>query len=162
MAIYTVHAPPAGDRRAADPAAFAFVKEGFCWPALVIPALWLLYRRMWLVFLAYLVVTLALGRLGQDFGDGITGAILVFAWLLFAIEANGLRRWTLERNGWRLIGVAEGSRLADAEQRFYAGWVADGGKIPTLPAAPPPPPPRPPSAEAGHVVGLFPMPERGA
>jgi hypothetical protein len=160
MTIYTVHAPPAGDRRAADPAAFVFIKEGFCWPALFVAIPWMVYRRMWLVLLGYLVVSLGLGWLGDGSGEAITGFVLVLAALLFATEANGLRRWTLERNGWRLIGVAEGSRVADAERRFYAGWVAAGAKMPVAPA--PPPPPRAPSPEAGHVVGLFPMPERGS
>ena len=155
MTIYTVHAPPAGDKGAADPTRFAFIKEGFCWPALFFPGLWILFRRLWLVLLGFLIVALGLGKLGDALGGPFPGAILVLAWLLFAIEANGLRRWTLERNGWRLIGVAEGGRLREAERRFFSSWIASGARIPAVPV--PPPPPTKPSAEAGHVVGLFPV-----
>ena len=97
MTMFTVHAPPVGDRRATDPAAFVFIKEGFCWPALVVPLLWILYRRLWLVLLGYLVASLGLGRLSVELGDALGGLIIVLASLLFACEANGLRRWTLER-----------------------------------------------------------------
>jgi hypothetical protein len=157
MKIYTVHAPPAGDKGAADPTRFAFVKEGFCWPALFVPVLWILYRRLWMVLLIVLVVTLVLGSLGDRLGGPVPGAIYALASLLFAFEANGLRRWTLERRGWRLIGVARGGRLAEAEQRFFSAWVATGARLPAA-AAPPPPPPATPSPEAGQVVGLFPAP----
>jgi hypothetical protein len=156
MTIYTVHAPPPGSKRAGDPTRFAFVKEGFCWPALFFPGLWILVRRLWLVLLGFLAVSLAIGKLGESFGRPLSGAVFFLALLLFAIEANGLRRWTLERNGWRLIGVAEGGRLREAERRFFASWIASGAKVPAAPA-PPPPPPTKPSAEAGHVVGLFPV-----
>jgi hypothetical protein len=160
MTIYTVHAPPAGDRRAMDPTAFAFVKEGFCWPALFFPFVWILYRRLWLVLLGYLVVTLALARFGAALGEPVQGSAALLAWLLFALEANGLRRWTLERNGWRLVGVASGTRLSDAEQRFFPAWIAAGAKVPAAPSAPPPP--QKPSAEAGEVLGLFPVAGGGA
>ena len=45
MRAYTVHAPP--DEPAA-PERFAFVKDGFSWPALFVPILWILWHRLWL------------------------------------------------------------------------------------------------------------------
>jgi hypothetical protein len=156
MRVYTVHAPPVGDHRAADPAAFVFIKEGFCWPALFFPGLWILFRRLWLVFLGFLIVTFGLGWLGDELGGPLPGTIFILAWLLFAIEANGIRRWTLERRGWRPVGVATGTRVGDAEQSFFPAWIAAGGKVPDPPA--PVTPAQKPSAEAGEVIGLFPVP----
>jgi hypothetical protein len=156
MRIHTVHAPPAGDRRAADPAAFVFIKEGFCWPALFFPVIWLVWRRLWLVLLAFLIVSFGLGWLGSKLEGPLPGTIMLLAWLLFALEANGLRRWTLERLGWRPVGVAAGTRVGDAEASFFPAFVAAGSKIPDPPA--PPPPASKPSAEAGEVIGLFPVP----
>ena len=58
MALYTVFAPPPEPGETApDPVRFVFVKDGFCWPALFIPELWLLFRRMWLVFVLYLAAS---------------------------------------------------------------------------------------------------------
>ena len=47
----------------------------------------------------------------------------------FALEANGLRRWTLERRGYVLVGVVEGRTLEEAERRFFA----EAGATPTSP-----------------------------
>jgi hypothetical protein len=165
MRIYTVHAAPGGDGTAtADPIRFVFIKEGFCWPALFIPELWLLFRRMWLVLVLYIAANAAAVALMRPGNAAAISLILVLARLLFAIEANGLRRWTLERHGYRLIGVAEGGRLREAEYRFFSDWLASGRKIPAAasPAPPAPPPPAAPSAEGGEVVGLFPVPGGGS
>ena len=164
MRIYTVHAPPAGRRDANDPTRFAFVKEGFCWPALLIPVLWLIFRRLWLVLILFLAVAAVFGRLSDRIADPFAGVVLLAALFLFALEANGLRRWTLERRGWRLVGVAEGNSLREAELRFFPAYVAAGGRVPEVAAPPPPPPPAPPAPPTGKapepapVVGLFPAP----
>lgn len=156
MSIYTILSPPAqsGDV-AEDPLSLVFVKEGFCWPALFFPEIWLIFRRMWLVLIidvvAIIAASVAIDRVGVA-----AGLILVLLRLLFALEANGLRRWTYYRHGYRLIGVVEGRRLWEAELRFFLDW-APGPPVPPLPE-PEPPAAKPPSAEAGEVVGLFPVP----
>ena len=102
MTIYTVLAPPAGDRRGRpDPAAFVFVKEGFCWPALFFPRLWLLFRR----HVAGACSSTSSSRSAvagarrRDRRRRCPASFLVLARFLFALEANELRRWTLERRG---------------------------------------------------------------
>jgi hypothetical protein len=176
MAIYTVLAPPArGDDARADPMATVFVKDGFCWPALFIAPLWMIYRRMWLVLVVYIAATIALswGLRGLGVGD-FDGVVVILLHVLFALEANNLRRWTLERRGYAFAGVAEGRNVEEAEIRFFSR--PDGTEpsaavpvppVPPTPPAPPTPPMPPapprqgpvhPSAEAGDVVGLFPSP----
>jgi hypothetical protein len=172
MAIYTVLAPPArGDDARPDPLGIVFVKDGFCWPALFIPVLWLAYRRMWLVLVLYLAAAAALAFAFRGTGgDGdFGGPILLALHVLFALEANNLRRWTLERSGYRMVGLAEGRNLEEAEVRFFsraepAETLVTLPPVPPVPPTPPAPPipprmgPVPPSAEAGDVVGLFPAP----
>ncbi len=158
MTIYTVlsPAPPAGDI-APDPMSLVFVKEGFCWPALLFPEIWLIFRRMWLVLLldvAVIVVTAILtanlaGRAGP-----VVALLVALGRFLFALEANGLRRWTYYRHGYRLIGVVQGRRLWEAELRFFLDWTP--GNVP--PPAPSEPEPPANSPEAGEVLGLFPVP----
>jgi hypothetical protein len=156
MSIYTVLGPPpeAGDV-AADPLSLVFVKEGFCWPALFIPEIWLIFRRMWLLLAVDIVVIIAASLTNGPLGAAAV-LILVLARLLFALEANGLRRWTFYRHGYRLIGVVEGHRLQEAELRFFLEWAPDMSAPP--PPEPEPPAAKPPSPEAGEVVGLFPVP----
>jgi hypothetical protein len=163
MAVFTILAPQARDGDALpDPMALTFIKDGFNWPALFFAGPWLIYRRMWLVLIAYLVIGMGLAFLGERVGVPLGFAVFLLH-IFFAFEANELRRWTLERHGHRLIGVAEGRTLEDAEIRFFSeNDVAI--TAPVLPTPPTPPtPPRPqapvkPSAEAGDVVGLFPAP----
>src|SRR5262245_18774036 len=117
MALYTIHAPrPAGDTPA-EPADLIFIKDGFCWPALFIPLIWLFYRRLWLVLLLYLALGIGLAMVSGVAGtDASTAVLLLFAFW-FALEANGLRRWTIERRRYDLVGVVEGRTLEEAERR---------------------------------------------
>jgi hypothetical protein len=160
MASFSVCEPPEtapGSFEAADRS--AFVKDGWCWPAFFIPPVWLLWRRLWLVFLFWLAAIVAISvvaSLTAAPGAAISAVEIGF-WLWFALEANALRRWTLARRGWRFAGIATGVDRVDAEHRFFARRG--------LATAPPLPPqsvgqpvlPRAaqPTASAG-VIGVFP------
>ncbi|MBN9011101.1 MAG: DUF2628 domain-containing protein, partial [Rhizobiales bacterium] len=95
MTLYTVLAPPRleGEIRP-DPIRLAFIKEGFCWPALFVPVLWMILRRMWIVLALYVAVALGIGALDGHVPPAIPVAVILLGWIWFAIEANGLRRWT--------------------------------------------------------------------
>ncbi len=162
MTVYCVLLPPGADPVRPTQAAaerVAFVKEGFCWPALFIPVIWLLWHRMWLVLLGYIAVVVAIEiavvLTGLSSDGAIHGVVAVLFALLFACEANGLRRWTLERRGWRLFGVANGSRRDEAEARFFTAWLGNAAQPP---APPPDRPPRQPAfvprVGSESVVGL--------
>ena len=158
MPLYTVLAPVGGDRPAADAMDLVFVKEGFCWPALFVPELWLIFRRMWLVLLIDIAVIAGVSLVGERIGEPLAAVFLVAARLLFALEGNELRRWTMRRRGYALVGVAGGDSLSEAEVRFFSDR-----RMPA-PDEPGPHPPAPPAQaaytpdEAGEVVGLFPRP----
>ena len=179
MAIYTVLAPPPRDGDPAQEALnTAFVKDGFSWSALFFAAPWMIYRRMWLTLVVYVAVMAALAYAMQRAGGDFGASVVLLVHLLFALEANNLRRWTLERRGFRLVAVAEGRNIEEAEIRYFSSREAGDNTppIPPIPAPPPaqtsvPTPPVPPippiptslrpiqpSAEAGDVVGLFPTP----
>jgi hypothetical protein len=154
MTIYTVLSPPAGSA-GPDPDRFVFVKEGFCWPALYITAIWLLWRRMWLVLVVYLVAAAAVLAFAAQLAPPIAWLIVLLFGFLVALEANNLRRWTLERRGYRLVGVASGDWRSDAEFRFFANFAGSG---PQRPQVEPAKPATAAWAETREVVGLFPNP----
>src|SRR5712672_718928 len=99
MPVYTVHAPTATDAgiRATD--RFAFVRDGFHFWAAVLGPVWLVWHRLWLALLGWIIVIVAMevgmARLGAS------GRVILFANLLFALlmgfEASSIRRWTLSR-----------------------------------------------------------------
>ncbi len=156
MTTYTVLSPPGGTGSAGpDPDRFVFVKEGFCWPALFATAIWLLWRRMWLVFVLYLVVAAVILWFAENLAPAVAWLPVVLFGFLVALEANNLRRWTLERRGYRFLGVASGDSRADAEFRFFSSWT---GPQPERTPAEPAKPLTGPPVEAHEVVGLFPSP----
>lgn len=120
MKAFTVHMPPdlSGDA-AAERA--AFIKDGFCWPALFIPLLWLLWRRLWLVLIAYLLAVSAIGAVQTIAGEGAATIILIAFAFFFAAEANNARRWSLRRRGWTQAGEAFGRDHGEAEIRYFVG-----------------------------------------
>ena len=127
MKAFTVHMPPdlAGDA-AAERA--VFVKNGFCWPALFVPLLWLLWNRLWLVLIAYLMTVTVIGATQIIAGEGAATIILIAFAVYFAAEANNARRWSLSRRGWTQTGEAFGHGRDEAEIRYFSDRSRhDGG-----------------------------------
>ena len=166
MPAFAVFEPPARAGRGATHHTdrFVFLRERFNWAAFLFGPLWMIWRRLWLVLIIYLIVLglieFGLRRLGIDSQARFTVYFLVR--LLVGMEAATLRRWTLLRRGWRDRGIVVADDLEMAERRFFDWWSVD------RPMPPPPPPPPPPSyapasnfgAGAG-VIGLFPEPGGG-
>ncbi len=159
MAVYTVHEPlPRKNEAPGDPERFAFVRDGFYFWAFLLGPLWMLWRRLWLVTLLYVAVSIVLqiGLWALDASDIVTFVVWFLLALLTGFEAGTLRRWTLSRRGWKNLGVVVGEDMETAERRFFAAWTPQLPPIPPTPAAPSPGSyPRPGD---GQIIGLFPHP----
>jgi hypothetical protein len=170
MPIYTVHAP--SEKRRVErrgPERFRFVRDGFHVWAFLITPVWLLWRRLFLAFIGYVVLSAALAT-AVIFTGAPRGAVFVaealFS-LLIGFEAGTLQRLSLRMRGWREVGVVSADDLEAAERRFFDSWRAGeqaaASVPPPLPPASPPPPSsflaagRPLSSSPG-VIGLFPEP----
>lgn len=167
--VFLVMAPPQPD--GPDPEweaeRMVFIKDGFSVPALIVPVLWLFWHRMWLPLLAYVGYMVVISAVELGFGNLVSGIIAAGCTLLFALEANNLRRWSLGAKGWRLVGEAVGRNRNEAEFLFFRDWA---GKLSrpiqrppaAKPAANPPARPAPdrPGDDEPSVFGLFPEPER--
>ena len=141
MTTWTVHAPPGDVAAAAAADGLVILPETMSWGALLVPFLWAPWHRAWLVFAGWLVVTVAI-EATDTLGDGRLAAILSGAFVIwFALVANDLRRWTLERRGFRLVGLVEARDVIEAEARFL-GRLADPHRPVFGVVEPPPAPPR--------------------
>jgi hypothetical protein len=183
MAVYTLHVPAGsvpGDPAALDEA--VLVRDGFSWGAFIFQVLWCLYRRLWIAAVVLLVLTVGADLLMNWAGLpawAVASVSLVIV-ILFALEANDLRRRKLERQGMMLAGVVVASNKIEAEARAFALWLAgrtSGAGMPgpnqAGPAQPPPKRPEGPrgseprrgsqasgsQASGSSVLGLFPEPE---
>ena len=164
MPVYTVHEPSrhgSDDDTIAHTSRFVFVRDGFHFWAFLLTPLWLLRHRLWLEFIAWLVivagVTFALRLLGIDVMAGGWVGLLIA--ILVGIEASSLRRWKLARRKFEQVGVVVADDLEMAERRFFDGWMAHGERpTPAFPPSAPPPSPFAPPA-ATEIIGLFPQPQ---
>lgn len=160
MSVYTVHAPKSlGNDFRAAPEKVVFVRDGFHVWALLLGFVWLIYRRMWLVLLGYIVVQVAaeiMLRLthASSFAHFVT--MLVIA-LFLGSEAGSLRRWTLSRRKWQQIGLVAADDEEAAERRFFERASPDSFAFsPKTSSAVP----MPRSSIAAHdAAGFFPMPD---
>ena len=98
--IYTVHEnsnkPDPADRT-------ELVREGFSWGAFLFSALWLLWHRLWLPALAYLLVVAVITRLGLS--PAVLGVVQLGIQFALGCHANDIKRWVLENRGYVLRGV---------------------------------------------------------
>lgn len=158
--IYTVHLPPEGAPRTIEGAdSLVLVKEGISWIVLILPWLWLLVMRMWVPFLVYVAAILAMqvALILSGVPEGVGALCGIVFTLIFALEASQLRRWSLRRKGWRMIGVTSGRDLEECEAKAIDGWL--DGTLPDIEAVEI-------AASGGQemepdVIGLFPEPEPG-
>jgi hypothetical protein len=166
MSIYTVYEPTLRAHESTpDPERFVFVRDGFSIWAFLLAPLWMLRHRLWLAFLGYVIVVVALSLGLRAIGASTTLANVVTALvsLLVGFEAPTLRRFALARRGWRNVGIVIGDDLETAERRFFDAWVnkplldnssANAGprassRAPGVPMA---------RRTSSDVIGLFPQP----
>jgi uncharacterized protein DUF2628 len=163
MAIYTVYEPPLKRREARrGPDRFVFVRDGFHFWAFLLAPLWTLRHRLWLVLIGFVALTAAVQVALHMLGASGEARFLAYALsaLLVGLEAGTLRRWTLQRRGWREVGIVSGDTLEAAERRFFDAWA--GGETSARPVESFLAPARSAlavrQANRPDIVGLFPQP----
>src|SRR5262249_35783678 len=165
MPVYTIHEPPLrrDDDTLAHSARARFVRDGFHVGPMVLAPLWMLFHRLWIELIAYLLIvggaTFVLRRLGIEEEAGFWVAL--FLAVLVGMEASSLLRWKLARRGFEQVAIVVGDNLEDAERRFFDAWTDE--PRPDAPEAPPAPSPFGPlpaaSPSSRDVIGLFPQPQ---
>lgn len=123
---FTVHEAPdppaARDDRAEQ---LVFVKDGFSLFAALIPPVWMIANRLWLVLLCYIAV---IGSVIAGFGllgiaDYWLGYASLAISLIIGFEADSLMRWTLDRRAYRQIASVTGATDEECERRFFSEWL---------------------------------------
>src|SRR5262245_60216028 len=109
MPVYSVHEPPPRDSDDPADAAdhFVFVRDKFSMWAFLFAPLWMVWRRLWLVLLLYVIGMTALqaGLRAVGAPNAVKFTVGLLISLLIGFEASTLRRWTFARRGWISHGV---------------------------------------------------------
>ena len=168
MTVYSVYEPPIEAPDVAERAdRLTFVKEGFSWPALFVPLLWLLYYRMWIEFIVLVLVYVALQVV---FGTDPQGQTLA-AWASLAVGVLFALRGERPCARCRSSGAATGSPAwhpaatgpkpsvrssppGCRDKRMSRGRPGVGASLAASSEAAPPVP----RGEGEEVIGLFPRP----
>ena len=171
MPVYTVHAPIANHADIAATDRFAFVRDGFHFWAALLGPVWLVWHRLWLALIGWIIVAIAIDVGMARLGAGGTAIFLanVLIALLMGFEASSIRRWTLSRRNWRQLDIVVAGNEETAERRFFDRWAAkqrvlndqtavDRGAPPPTRDIPGQAFSRPPPLPRNEIIGLFPEP----
>lgn len=117
MATFTVLESPDGDVEKV-----AFVREGFCWQAVLFTVLWALWQRLWLVAALLFALSTAVSVAANLdlLGAGFAALLQFGISLLFGFEARNLQVISLERAGYRRSGLIVASHQDAAELAYFA------------------------------------------
>ena len=161
MSVYTVHEPPLRAAEASpDPERFVFVRDGFYFWAFLLTPLWMLWHRLWLVLLIYLVVIVGY-RKWRCIMPASASVGRSFVALLICVSGRRSRQATLRRftlDAARLEKMSASSAATDAEaaeRRFFDAWVGTepgGSSGPAVGSAAAPGASRPPRTRP-DIVG---------
>jgi len=165
MPAFAVLEPPGYQHTAIEHAdRFMFLPEKFSVGAFLLAPLWMLWRRLWLVLIVYLVGVGTIGYGLRLTGIGWTVVAIVFGLvhLLVGLEATSLARWTRIRHGWRECGIVIADDLDIAERRFFDSRTAPRAAANPVPVLAPG---QLAAAQVGPshpgIIGLFPEPGGG-
>lgn len=152
LTSFTVHLPPPLPGRDAD-TRVEFVPDSFSPVAFLVPWVWFLWNRMWLVFVLYLAGMAAVAFVLAVSGlpPAVRMAIAFCISLLIGLEATNLKRRTLRRRGFREAGVIVAASPDEAERRWFAEGGRDRAHTAVSQGGPPP----------AHPIGLFPEADPG-
>jgi len=153
MTIWTVHLPPEGASEAETSERARFIPERGALLALLFPALWLAFARLWFWLAVYLLMIAALAILARVAGSQAFGLISVLPAVWLFLEGRQLQRERLERLGWRFAGVVEAADSEEAELRWFSGLPV--GAAPVAPASPLPSFPAMQPAPSAAGIGIF-------
>lgn len=128
MLTFTVHEPP---NRSVDrlerAEAMVFVKEGFSVVAALLTPLWMIANRLWLALLIYLgvLVLLEVGLWVAGVPQQVATWPMIALHLLVGFESDAIRRWSLGRRGYAMVGSVSGRNWDDCERRFFDDWLKE-------------------------------------
>ncbi len=132
MAIYTAYMPPSGDATK-----LRLISDKASLLALVAPALFLLWHRLWFALLMYAMVIAALALFGRIAGETTAGFLSVLPGFFLFLQGRELVMQRHERAGWREVGVVSAASAREAEIRYFKDARVDIDELTkTLAASP--------------------------
>ena len=128
MLTYTAHRKPDLLDQANDGSDIVFIKDGFCWPGLLIPFFWMIWHRLWLPLAVYLAAVALLALAGHvvfSLPDGLMTSLGLLLNLFVGLEGNNFRRRALAKRGFEEIADIVADNSETASYRFFSTRLSD-------------------------------------
>lgn len=127
MAIYSVYLPPEARNDASVPSMsdkdidrVVFLPDGKALLALIAPAIWLIWQRLWMVLAFYVLAMSVLAALVEFGNPQLASFLSVLPGLFLFLEGREMVHRRYERQGWRFDGVIEAGDEKTAELRYFS------------------------------------------
>ncbi len=128
MLTYTAHRKPDLLDQVNDGSDIVFIKDGFSWPAFLIPFFWMIWHRLWLplaVYLAAVALLVLAGNVVFSLPDGLLASLGLLINLFVGLEGNNFRRTALAKRGFEEIADIVADNSEAASYRFFATRLSD-------------------------------------
>lgn len=113
-----------------------FIRDGFSFPALIVPQFWLLFHRQWLAAIAVIGLLVLGGLAAWHFNQPLLALAADLPVSIYvALEGASLRIANMERAGWREASVVEAENNEEAEIRFFGNLPETAAVTPVAPPA---------------------------
>ena len=126
MRLWTVYEPrhPASAGERVDKT--LFIKDGFSWPGLIFSLFWLLFQKLWLGALVFVLISVATGLIGYflPLDDNARALLGLLPSLYVGFDGNDMRRRKLLKKGYAQAGSVIAKTRLEAEEIFFAGPIA--------------------------------------
>ena len=101
-----------------------FIKDGFAGWAMIGSVFWMIYHRLWLPLIGFIVGFGLLTGLANLFGASpeAGGVLFIGLSIAFGFLANDIRRLILEKDNYKMVGAIAGPTQIECERRFFECW----------------------------------------
>ncbi|MGB7335834.1 MAG: DUF2628 domain-containing protein [Salaquimonas sp.] len=88
--------------------------------ALIVPAIWLFYHRLWYVLGVYLIISIAIASLANTQWSVVAGILSFIPGIYVFLEGQNFLASKLERAGLMLVDLVEADNLENAELKWFS------------------------------------------
>ncbi len=115
MAMYSAYLPASGNREEVR-----FISDGPSILALIVPALFLIWHRLWQALMVYVLVASALALMASTASNPMLALLPALPGFFLMLQGRDLVRAKLEQTGWEEAAAIAADNEADAQLRFFS------------------------------------------
>ncbi|MEP3524309.1 MAG: DUF2628 domain-containing protein [Hyphomicrobiales bacterium] len=97
-----------------------FIRDCFLFSALIFPAVWLLWHRLWISFVVFILLMTSFIFIADIINPALVVFLNALVGLYLGFEGANLKAIKLKNSGWHEVGVVIANDEEEAEMRFFS------------------------------------------